>query len=114
MDQFERNLKAALRRREPSADFTANVMAAIAAEPSRSNIVEMPVRRVGRGPAVFRWAAVGAMAASLAFGVLAIRDQRAERRAAEQAELQLMVSLSVAGSKVSQAADKVWGAPRGD
>jgi len=114
MEPLERELKASLTRHEPSEDFTAKVMAAVAVESAPRRTVEFPVRRPARRPAVFRWAAYGAMAASLAFGVLAIRHQRAEQRAAEQAEMQLMESLSVAGSKISQARDKVWGAPRGD
>jgi hypothetical protein len=119
MEQFEHELKAALRRREPAADFTARVMASVAAEapqpqPVQRKPIEFPGRPAVRRPAVFRWAAWGAMAASLVFGALAIRHQRAERRAAEQAEMQLMESLTVAGSKISQARDKVWGAPRGD
>jgi hypothetical protein len=116
MDRFEHELKARLERREPSTDFTARVMERVRAqaeEPAEAAPIEFPARP-RRRPAVFRWAAAGAMAASLAFGALAVRHQRAERRAAEHAEAQLMESLSVAGSKVSQARDKVWGAPRGD
>ena len=115
MDQFERELAARLARREPAPDFTARVMAEVlSAGEAEDAPLEFPARKRTRRPAVFRWATVGAMAASLAFGVLAVRQQRAERRAAEQAEAQLMESLSVAGFKVSQARDKVWGAPRGD
>lgn len=115
MDPFERELKLRMARRAPSADFTARVMAGVDALADRAKApVELPVRKPARGPWAFRWATVGAMAASLAFGVLAVRQQRAERRAAEQAEAQLMESLSVAGTMVSQARDKVWGAPKGD
>ena len=115
MEPLERELKKLVMRHEPSEDFTARVMAAVAAESAAPRaLVELPVRKPARRPAVFRWAAVGAMAASLTFAVLAIRQQRAEKRAAEQAEMQLMETLSVTGSKISQAADKVWGAPRGD
>lgn len=116
MEPFERELSARLARREPSADFTARVMAGVrtAAEEEKPPVVEFraPVRK--RRPAVFRWATVGAMAASLLVGALVVRHQRAERRAAEQAEAQLIESLSFAGMKVSQARDRVWGAPRGD
>ena len=120
MDPFEHELKAHLERREPSADFTARVMAGVrAAGQDREAPVEFGAPAPKRRPAVFRWATVGAMAASLVFGVLVVREQRAERRAAEHAEAQLaeaqlMESLSLAGTKVSQAHDKVWGAPRGD
>jgi hypothetical protein len=120
MERFERDLKQMLARREPAADFTARVMAGVQAAAAKTQEpVEFPGSRAvrqpqARRPPVFRWAAVGAMAASLAFGALALRHQRAERRAAQQAEAQLMESLSVAGSKISQARDKVWGAPRGD
>ena len=119
MEPFERELKQLLTRREPADDFTARVMAAVRAETAeKPGPVAFPGPRRVRRPPVFRWAAVGAMAASLAFGVLAFRQQRAERRAerraAEQAEMQLIESLSVAGSKISQARDQVWGASRGD
>lgn len=116
MDPFEHELKARLARRKPSGALTARVMAGVRAESrgeGRTPIEFRPPKRVRR-PAVFRWATVGAMAASLVVGVLAVRHQRAERRAAELAEVQLMESLSVAGTKVSQARDRVWGAPRGD
>ncbi|MCB1018631.1 MAG: hypothetical protein H6509_03885 [Bryobacterales bacterium] len=113
MKPFEHELKAVLTRREPSEDFTARVMAAVAAEAgAASKVAEMPVRR--KRPAAFRWAAVGAVAASLTAGFFAIRHQRAERLAAEQAEIQLMESLSLAGSKISLARDRALGAPRGD
>ncbi len=115
MDPFEHELRARLARREPPSDFTERVMAKVRAEaPAAPVPVETPGRARRRRPAAFRWATVGAMAASLAFGVLVVRQQRAERRAAEQAEAQLMESLSVAGFKVSQARDRVWGASRGN
>lgn len=114
MKPSEHNLKDLLARREPSEDFTARVMAAVNAEKEGGRkVVESPAR--SRRPAVFRWAAVGAAAASLTAGVFALRQhQRAEKRAAEHAEMQLMESLSLAGSKISMARDRVLGAPRGD
>ena len=116
MDPFEHELSARLARREPSADFTARVMAGVrkGAGEDKAPVVEFRKPAPKRRPAVFRWATVGAMAASLLVGALAVRYQRAERRAAEQAEAQLIESLSFAGMKVSEARDKVWGAPRGN
>lgn len=117
MKPYEHELKALLERKEPSADFTARVMAAVQVEAAQAQgPIEFPAPppRAVRRPAMFRWAAVGAMAASLVFGVLTVRQQRAERRAAEKAEAQLIESLSLAGAKISLARDKVWGAPRGD
>jgi len=115
MDPFEHELKARLARHEPSVDFTARVMASVQAAAGQDKApIEFRAPRPSRRPWALRWATVGGLAASLAFGFLAMRYQRAERRAAEQAEAQLMESLSVAGMKVSQARDRVWGAPRGD
>jgi hypothetical protein len=116
MKPYEHELKALLARKDPSADFTARLMAKLQSEVAEApKPIEFPAPpKVNRRPAVFRWAAVGAMAASLVFGVLSVRQQRAERRAAEKAEAQLIESLSLMGAKISLARDKVWGAPRGD
>jgi negative regulator of sigma E activity len=117
MKPREHELKTLLARREPSPDFTARIMAAVRAETDQARKpVEFPAPapKAARRPVVFRWAAVGAMAASLVFAVLTVRHQREEKRAAERAEAQLIESLSFAGAKISMARDKVWGAPRGD
>lgn len=95
MERLERELKQVLARRTPPAGFTANVMSRVRAEQQR------PAKR---GP--WRWAMVGAIAASLMVGVF-VGKQRRNRIEAEYAADQLMLSLQLAGSKINQARDAV-------
>ncbi|HTQ57453.1 MAG TPA: hypothetical protein VMI94_23450 [Bryobacteraceae bacterium] len=84
-------LRSALRRREPSPDFTARVLARVNAA---------PVRRPAR--AWTRW--VAAMAASLLLtaGALEYRHYRGERAKAE-----LMLAVRITASKLNKAQKKV-------
>jgi hypothetical protein len=94
-------LKQALTRRQPSADFTGRVMLQVHAE-----------RRVRRFP-LKRWSIVGAIAACLTVGIYVRQHRRAAPVApptaeAELAEEQLLESLQVAGWKIHQAREAVF------
>jgi hypothetical protein len=91
MASFEDELKAALRRREPSPDFTARVLARVSAQ---------PVRRATQ-PWV-RWVAGVAAALLLAAGGLEYRHYRGER-----AKDQVLFAVRIAGSKLNKAQKKV-------
>jgi hypothetical protein len=88
---LEDELRSALRRREPSPDFTARVLARVAAA---------PVRRATR-PWV-RWAAPIAAALLLAAGSLEYRHYQGER-----AKSQVMLAMRIAGRKLNKAQRKV-------
>jgi hypothetical protein len=90
-------LKEIYARQNPSADFAARVMTKVRAE------------RVRKRPVTLRWLAAGALAASLTLSVY-VSNQRERTRAqqrAEQAELQLIESLQIAGQKIGQAREAV-------
>jgi hypothetical protein len=92
MASLEDELRSALRRREPSPDFTERVLARVSAA---------PVRRAPQ-PWV-RW--VAAMAATLvllAAGGLEYRHYRGER-----AKEQVLLAVRIAGSKLNKAQKKV-------
>lgn len=92
MERVEFELKEALARREPPADFTARLMRQVRAEPAPR-----------RG--LWRWIAVGAMAASLSAGFFVYSERQAI--AARRAEADLVLSLQIAGVKISEARDAV-------
>ena len=106
MDRYELELKSALARREPSVGFTSRVMQAVGRE-SAVGPVEAPLRRE-RGGRRWRWAAVGALAASLSFGFV-IEKRRSDRRMAQAAEKQIYEALLLAGSKIHHAREAVRG-----
>jgi hypothetical protein len=56
----------------------------------------------------WRWAAVGALAASLTVGVL-VEQRRSNRRQAEAAEAQLYETLLLVGEKMNQARTEIRG-----
>ncbi|MDA1314523.1 MAG: hypothetical protein O2968_14380 [Acidobacteria bacterium] len=92
MERVEFELKEALARHEPPADFTARVMRQVRAAPRPSS-----------GP--WRWLAAGAMAASLSLGFFVYSER--ETLADQRAEADLILSLQTAGVKISQARDAV-------
>jgi hypothetical protein len=94
-------LRQALSRQQPSADFTARVMQQVRAE-----------QRVRRFP-LKRWSIVGAIAASLTVGIYVRQQRRAAAppppsAEAELAEEQLLESLQLAGWQIHQAREAVF------
>jgi hypothetical protein len=108
MDQYELELKRTLARREPASDFTSRVMEQV----RRDSMDEKPEQKVIAFPAgsrrVWRWAAVGALAASLTVAVF-VEQRRSNRRQAEVAEAQLYETLLLVGQKMNQARTEVRG-----
>jgi hypothetical protein len=93
-------LKQALSRKQPAADFTERLMWRVRAEP-----------KVRRFP-LKRWTVVGAVAASLTLGFYVRQQRRAEPAAASaEAEMnaeQLVDALAFAGSKLNVAREAVF------
>lgn len=109
MDPFELELRRTLARREPASDFTSRVMEQVRRESAK----ERPERKViafdaGRSQRYWRWAAVGALAASLTVGVV-VEQRRSNRREAEAAEAQLYETLLLVGEKMNQARTEIRG-----
>lgn len=106
MDLFELELERRLARRKPVRGFSDRMMEGI-----RSEANDSPEAAWGRGDRTsivrFRpqrtrawsWALTGALAASLAVGMF-VQNRRVERRAAEEAEIQLLEALFVTGEKI--------------
>lgn len=109
MDPLELELRRMMERREPASDFTARVMEQVRSESKD----ERPEHKVvafkpRRSQKFWRWAAVGALAASLTIGVV-VEQRRSNRRQAEAAEAQLYETLLLVGEKMNQARTEVRG-----
>ena len=99
MEPVEFELRQALSRRTPPAGLTDRIMGEIRTEPRAMN---------WRGGMNWRWAAVGAMAASLSFGVFAWK-QHSDRQAlvAVQQADDILLVLQTGGGKLNLARDAV-------
>ena len=89
MDDFERDLKEALARREPRRDLTAAVMSRIDQRETR-----------------FRWRPLVAIAAA-AVAMFAGLEQYQQYRKGQEAKQQLMLALEITAQKLSLAQEKV-------
>ena len=118
MNRFDEELKLALRREEPSPDFTDRVMARVAELQKR----EMPgeeaswLRRLAEffQPTQMKWAMAGAMAILLVvagFGVHHRRESERKRLAeiaeGERAKEQVMLAMRIVSAKLKVAQKKV-------
>ena len=94
MEPLEDSLREVCARGTPPADFTARVMARVrSAQPPKKHLW-------------LRWTMAGAIAASLFVGVYVSR-QRAPMAGpeADGADVQLLLSLQIAGAKINKARD---------
>lgn len=95
MEPVEFELRQALSRRTPPEGFTERILGEIRAEP----------RRHWKG---WRWAAVGAMAASLSLGIFAWKERSAHQTLiADQQADDILHALQSAGGKLNLARDAV-------
>ena len=101
-DSFDRELKNALRREEPSGDFTARVLARVAREGERRPWWSTWIA----GPRL-RWATAMLLCFAVLAGFLMQRERARERAEGEAARQQVMLALHIAGSKVKLAQAKV-------
>ena len=109
MDPYELELRRTLERREPVSDFTSGVMEQVCRESAGERrswkAIAFQPRRSQR---YWRWATVGALAASLTVGVV-VEQRRSNRRQAEAAEVQLYETLLLVGQKMNQARTEMRG-----
>ncbi|HEV2350352.1 MAG TPA: hypothetical protein VG028_10960 [Terriglobia bacterium] len=102
MNPLDHELKNALRRQEPSADFARRVMAGLQSEPApRSGWITV-IRNLFRFPAL-RWAMTAALCALLIVGVLAYRRHQQAVAQGEMARAKVMLALHIASSKLNVA-----------
>jgi hypothetical protein len=118
MNRFDEELKLALRREEPSPDFTDRVMARVAELQKREKPGEDAgwLRRLAEffQPAQMKWAMAGAMAILLViagFGVHHRRENERKRLAeiaeGERAKEQVMLAMRIVSAKLKVAQKKV-------
>ena len=93
MNQFERDLRESLRRREPPADFAAKVLA-------RTRDTEV------RSVFSWRWLAVAALVVLMVGGTLFIQEQQRQVES-ERTKQQLMVAMRITGSKIKEVQDRL-------
>ena len=99
-NDFERELREALRRKEPSAGFAARVLASLPEQrPSRWSVwVQQPV---------LRWAAVAVVIVAASTGGLMYREHQQELERGQMAKKQLILALCITGSKLQLAQERV-------
>ena len=93
MNQFERDLRESLRRREPPADFAAKVLA-------RTRDTEV------RSVFSWRWLAIAALVVLMVGGTLFIQEQQRQVEN-EKTKQQLMVAMRITGSKIKEVQDRL-------
>ncbi len=108
MNPLEQELKNALRREEPSAEFTGRVLARIASETTakpheswRETLRGLFHRRA------WRWASAAAMCLAIVIGAFAYRRHQQEVARGEKAREQVMLALHIASSKLNVALRQV-------
>ncbi len=120
MSRIEEELRMALRREEPSTDFTDRVMARIAASPVETKQEKLREkitwqRRLAEffQPPQMKWAIAGAMAFLLMFAAFGAYRYREQQRAVEEmaegerAKEQVMLAMKIASAKLNVAQKKV-------
>src|SRR4030095_12021100 len=96
MNQLERDLREALRRRQPPSDFADRVLARTRQSES-----------VRRRPPIWGWLAAAAALLLLIVGGNAFIQEQRRRAEGERAKEQLMVALRITGSKLRDAQMKI-------
>jgi hypothetical protein len=108
MSNLEDDLKIALRREEPAADFTERVLARLnqpPAEPTWRERLAVLVR-----PPRLQWVALTVIVSVMVpVASVQYRKELAYRAEGERAKQQLLFAVRVAGSKLHQAQRKVLG-----
>jgi len=130
MNRFDDELKIALRREEPSADFTDRLMARIGELPLPETERKRDREKEGDGtwwqkivavfqPPPMKWAMAGAMAALLIASVVGVNRYRqhqlelrrqaeiAEAEEGQRAKEQVMFAMRIASAKLNVAQKKV-------
>jgi hypothetical protein len=119
MNRFDEELKLALRREEPSPDFTDRVMARVAELQKREKPGEGAgwLRRLAEffQPSRMKWATAGAMAVLLViagFGVYHRRESERRRLAeiaeGDRAKEQVLLAMRIASITCSYARSRRW------
>jgi len=109
MNPLDYELKNALRREEPSADFTERVLARIQSAPARKPDWREGLRKIFRLHAL-QWATAAALCVAIIIGMVAYRRHQrtlAERAEGEKARAQVMLALHIASTRLNVALREV-------
>jgi hypothetical protein len=106
MNPLDQELKNALRRREPPADFTRRVMANLQPDRPPKPGWGGALRNLYRFPAL-RWAAAAALCASLVIVLLAYRRHQQTLARGEMARAKVMLALRITSAKLNVALREV-------
>lgn len=118
MSHFDKELRQALRRKEPSPDFTDRVMARVAELQKQEKPREKTdwLRKLAEffQPPRMKWAMAGAMAVVLVIAGFGVhyrreneRQQLAEIAEGERAKEQVILAMRIASAKLNVAQKKV-------
>ena len=102
MNDFEEDMKAALRRNPAPPDFAAKVLARVADEQAGTKVMKIPF---WRAPSAWALAAGLAVAAVVPPAVMEYRNRR-EARALE-ARRELLIALTVTRNKLQQTRERI-------
>lgn len=106
MNPLEQELKNALRREEPPADFAERVLARLPSTPRRQPSRSEGLRNFFRLPAL-RWATAAALCVAFTLGWVAYRRHQETVARGERARQQVMLALHIASSKLNVAIKQV-------
>jgi uncharacterized membrane protein len=99
-NDLERDLRQALRRKQPSAKFAARVLASLPQERPRTLSVRMHRR-------VLRWAVAAVVVITATGGGYMYREHQRELERGKLARQQLMLALRITGEKLQLAQKRV-------
>jgi hypothetical protein len=102
VNDFEQEMRSALRRDPAPPDFAAKVLARVAEEESRAKVIRLPI---WRRPAAWALAA-GISIAAIVPPVVMEYQQRREARALE-AKRELLIALEVTRAKLQQTRERI-------
>jgi hypothetical protein len=107
MNDLENELRSALKRKDPRANFAEDVLARIVREPAPRGGWRESLAAIWSAPHL-RWAAATALACLvLVVGIVHWQRVKRERAQAETARAQLMQALRIASSKLNGTWKKV-------
>jgi hypothetical protein len=106
MNPLEQELKNALRREEPSADFADRVLARLPSMLARKPTWSEALFNLFRMPAL-RWATAAALCLAVVVGGVAYRRHQETIARGEMARRQVMLALHIASSKLNVALRQV-------
>jgi hypothetical protein len=102
VNDFEQEMRSALRRDPAPPDFAANVLARVADQESRDKVIRLPV---WRRPAA--WAIAAGLCIAAIVPPLAMEYQQRRAARALEARRELLIALEVTRTKLQQTRERI-------